>query len=162
MTKAGKQSDCRCGWQIGARYETLTLSLGKLPKSVRRCGTGLSGQYQQPKFLAEAEAPWRKKPGDSFVPVERCAEWALAMVQIRCQTGRIGPRAKFTAQGPERCHQRYPQGPHADSASAKTGYEGALRKYSLDLTKRARERQNSTRSLAGTRNSPCHASFEPT
>ena len=113
--------------------ETLTLSLGKLPK--------VSGDAAQvyldnttAKVLAEAEAR-AKKAGDSFVPVERVL-MALAMVKSGAKDALVA--GKVTAQGLNAAINDIRKGRTADSASAEDGYE-ALKKYSLDLTERARE-----------------------
>ena len=113
--------------------ETLTLSLGKLPK--------VSGDAAQvyldnttAKVLAEAEA-LAKKAGDSFVPVERVL-MALAMVKSGAKDALVA--GKVTAQGLNAAINDIRKGRTADSASAEDGYE-ALKKYSLDLTERARE-----------------------
>jgi ATP-dependent Clp protease ATP-binding subunit ClpB len=113
--------------------ETLTLSLGKLPK--------VSGDAAQvyldnatAKVLAEAET-LAKKAGDSFVPVERVL-MALAMVKSGAKTALDA--GKVTAQGLNAAINDIRKGRTADTASAEDGYE-ALKKYSLDLTEAARE-----------------------
>ncbi len=113
--------------------EALTLSLGKLPK--------VSGDAAQvyldnatSKVLAEAEVI-AKKAGDSFVPVERIL-MALCMVKSGAKDALAN--GKVTAQGLNASINDIRKGRKADSASAEDGYE-ALKKYSLDLTERARE-----------------------
>ena len=113
--------------------EALTLSLGKLPK--------VSGDAAQiyldnttAKILAEAEA-LAKKAGDSFVPVERIL---MALCMVKSAAKDALDAGKVTAQGLNTAINDVRKGRTADTASAEDGYE-ALKKYSLDLTERARE-----------------------
>src|SRR6056297_1824418 len=112
--------------------QALDLSLGKIPKV-----TGDAGQIymdqQTGKVLDEAEA-LAKKAGDSFVPVERILT-ALAM--IRSGAKEALDAGAVTAQGLNGAINDIRKGRTADSASAEEGYE-ALKKYSIDLTERAR------------------------
>ena len=86
------------------------------------------------KVLDEAEKI-ATKAGDSFVPVERIL-MALAMVKSPAKealdAGAVNAQALNTAINDIR------KGRTADSASAEDQYE-ALKKYTLDLTERARE-----------------------
>ncbi len=86
------------------------------------------------KVLDEAEKI-AKKAGDSFVPVERIL-MALAMVKSPAKealdAGAVNAQALNSAINDIR------KGRTADSASAEDQYE-ALKKYTLDLTERARE-----------------------
>ena len=113
--------------------EALTLSLGKLPK--------VSGDAAQiyldnttAKILAEAEA-LAKKAGDRFVPVERIL---MALCMVKSAAKDALDAGKVTAQGLNTAINDVRKGRTADTASAEDGYE-ALKKYSLDLTERARE-----------------------
>ncbi|WP_417525129.1 ATP-dependent chaperone ClpB [Marinovum sp.] len=109
------------------------LALSKIPQV-----TGDAGQIYMDsatgKVLDEAEKV-AKKAGDSFVPVERIL-MALALVRSEAkkalEAGAVNAQALNTAINDIR------KGRTADSASAEEGYE-ALKKYSLDLTERARE-----------------------
>ena len=112
--------------------EALNLSLGKLPQ--------VSGDAAQiyldnttAKVLAEAEG-LAKKAGDSFVPVERVL-MALSMVKSAAKDALDA--GKVTAQGLNSAINDVRKGRTADTASAEDGYDG-LKKYSLDLTDRAR------------------------
>ncbi|MGR3508304.1 MAG: ATP-dependent chaperone ClpB [Sulfitobacter sp.] len=112
--------------------EALNLSLGKLPQ--------VSGDAAQiyldnttAKVLAEAEG-LAKKAGDSFVPVERVL-MALSMVKSAAKDALDA--GKVTAQGLNSAINDVRKGRTADTASAEDGYD-ALKKYSLDLTERAR------------------------
>ena len=94
--------------------ETLTLSLGKLPK--------VSGDAAQvyldnatAKVLAEAET-LAKKAGDSFVPVERVL-MALAMVKSGAKTALDA--GKVTAQGLNAAINDIRKGRTADTAKAR-------------------------------------------
>ncbi len=113
--------------------EALDLSLAKLPRV-----TGDAGQtYLDPatgKVLSEAEA-LATKAGDSFVPVERVL-MALTMVKSKAKDALDSGRV--TAQALNGAINTVRKGRTADSASAEDGYD-ALKKYSLDLTARARE-----------------------
>ncbi len=86
------------------------------------------------KVLAEAEKV-ADKAGDSFVPVERVLI-ALALVKSKAkdalEAGAVNPKSLNNAINEIR------QGRTADSATAEDSYE-ALKKYSQDLTERARE-----------------------
>ncbi len=113
--------------------EALTLSLGKMPKV-----TGDAAQVYldntTAKVLAEAEA-LAKKAGDSFVPVERIL---MAMCMVKSGAKDALDNGKVSAQALNTAINDVRKGRTADTASAEEGYE-ALKKYSLDLTERARE-----------------------
>jgi len=113
--------------------EALALQLGKFPKV-----TGDAAQVYldnaTTKVLAEAEAI-AKKAGDSFVPVERIL---MALCMIKSGAKEALDAGKVTAQGLNTAINDIRKGRTADSASAEEGYE-ALKKYSTDLTERARE-----------------------
>ncbi|MGJ5621578.1 ATP-dependent chaperone ClpB [Sulfitobacter sp. MF3-043] len=121
------------GGNPGRVMEALSLAMGKIPKV-----TGDAAQVYldgtTAKVLAEAEA-LAKKAGDSFVPAERIL-MALCMVKSGAKTaleaGNVTAQALNTAINDVR------KGRTADTATAEEGYE-ALKKYSLDLTERARE-----------------------
>ncbi len=112
--------------------EALTLSLGKLPKV-----TGDAAQVYldntTAKILAEAEE-LAKKAGDSFVPVERVL---MALCMVKSGAKDALDNGKVTAQGLNAAINDVRKGRTADTASAEEGYD-ALKKYSLDLTERAR------------------------
>ncbi|SLN57831.1 ATP-dependent chaperone ClpB [Roseisalinus antarcticus] len=113
--------------------EQLDLAMAKLPKV---SGDGAQSYLDSAtgRVLDEAEK-LAKKAGDSFVPVERIL-MALAMIKSRAkdalEAGAVSPMSLNTAINDIR------KGRTADSASAEEGYD-ALRKYSIDLTERARE-----------------------
>ena len=113
--------------------EALTLSLGKMPKV-----TGDAAQVYldntTAKVLAEAEA-LAKKAGDSFVPVERIL---MAMCMVKSGAKDALDNGKVSAQALNTAINDVRKGRTADTASAEEGYD-ALKKYSLDLTERARE-----------------------
>ena len=113
--------------------EALTLSMGKLPKV-----TGDAAQVYldnaTAKVLAEAE-DLAKKAGDSFVPVERIL---MALCMVKSAAKDALENGKVTAQGLNTAINDVRKGRTADTASAEEGYD-ALKKYSLDLTERARE-----------------------
>ena len=121
------------GGDVRRVTEALALSLGKQPK--------VSGDAAQvyldnatAKVLAEAEA-LAKKAGDSFVPVERIL---MALCMVKSGAKDALDNGKVTAQGLNAAINDIRKGRTADTASAEEGYE-ALKKYSLDLTARARE-----------------------
>ncbi len=113
--------------------ESLDLALGKLPRV-----TGDAGQtYLDPatgKVMAEAEALARKA-GDSFVPVERLL---MALTMVKSKAKDALDAGSVTAQALNSAINDVRKGRTADSATAENGYE-ALKKYSMDLTERARE-----------------------
>jgi len=92
MTRAGKQSDCRCGWQSGARYRTLTLSIGRKSSKVQR-SQGLSGQYTAQKFC-RSKRRCEKSRRLGLGRLER----VLMALHGQIPARRIG-RGKVTAQG---------------------------------------------------------------
>jgi ATP-dependent Clp protease ATP-binding subunit ClpB len=110
------------------------LALGKLPKV-----SGGNGQLylSQPlaKVFSTAETA-AEKAGDSFVTVERLL---LAMaIEKSSPTSGILEKAGVTASGLNKAIDELRQGRTADSANAEAGYD-ALKKYSRDLTKEARD-----------------------
>ncbi|MBJ3761380.1 ATP-dependent chaperone ClpB [Maribius pontilimi] len=113
--------------------EQLTLSLGKLPK-VSGDGAQIYMDQSVAKVLDQAQQ-LAKKAGDSFTPVERIL-CALAMVKSKAKdaldAGGVNAQALNAAINDIR------KGRTADTASAEEGYD-ALKKYSMDLTERARE-----------------------
>ncbi len=112
--------------------EALDLAMSKMPQV-----TGDAAQVYMDgtttKILAEAEA-LAKKAGDSFVPVERIL-MALCMVKSGAKVALDA--GKVTAQGLNSAINDVRKGRTADTASAEDGYD-ALKKYSADLTERAR------------------------
>ncbi|NOR31984.1 MAG: ATP-dependent chaperone ClpB [Sulfitobacter sp.] len=121
------------GGDASAVLESVTLSMGKMPK--------VSGDAAQvyldnttAKILAEAE-DLAKKAGDSFVPVERVL---MALCMVKSGAKDALDSGKVTAQALNTAINDVRKGRTADSASAEEGYD-ALKKYSLDLTERARE-----------------------
>ena len=120
------------GGQPAQVAEALELALGKMPKV-----TGDAGQVYldntTTKVLAEAEA-LAKKAGDSFVPVERIL---MALCMVKSGAKKVLDLGNVTAQGLNTAINDIRKGRTADTASAEDGYE-ALKKYSLDLTERAR------------------------
>ena len=110
----------------------LALTIGKLPKvSGDAAQAYLDGTTA--KVLAEAET-LAKKAGDSFVPVERVL---MALCMIKSGAKSALDAGGVTAQGLNAAINDVRKGRTADTASAEDGYE-ALKKYSLDLTERAR------------------------
>jgi ATP-dependent Clp protease ATP-binding subunit ClpB len=111
--------------------QALALAMGKMPKVSGDAQAYLDGSTT--KVLAEAET-LAKKAGDSFVAVERIL-MALCMVPSGAKTALHA--GGVTAQGLNTAINDIRKGRTADTASAEDGYE-ALKKYSLDLTERAR------------------------
>ena len=112
--------------------EALALSFGKMPV-VSGDGAQIYLDGATNKVLAEAEAI-AKKAGDSFVPVERIL---MALCMVKSGAKEALEAGKVTAQGLNSAINDIRKGRTADTASAEDGYE-ALKKYSLDLTERAR------------------------
>ncbi|OIQ27300.1 MAG: ATP-dependent chaperone ClpB [Alphaproteobacteria bacterium MedPE-SWcel] len=123
----------RAGGDAAAVAEAVEVALGKLPKV-----SGDSGQVyldgQTAKVLDEA-AKIAEKAGDSFVPVERVLT-ALALVKSKAKDALDA--GLVTAQKLNEAINDIRQGRTADSANAEDSYE-ALKKYTLDLTERARQ-----------------------
>jgi ATP-dependent Clp protease ATP-binding subunit ClpB len=123
----------RAGGAPARVVQALDVKMAKIPKV-----SGDAGQVyldsSTGKVLDEAEKI-AKKVGDSFVPVERIL-MALTMVKSPAQealeAGAVNAQALNSAINDIR------KGRTADSASAEDQYE-ALKKYTLDLTERARE-----------------------
>ncbi len=121
------------GGDAGRVTEQLALALGKLPK-VSGDGAQIYMDQSVMRVLDEA-GKLAKKAGDSFVPVERILT-ALCVVKSKArealEAGGVNAQSLNAAINDVR------KGRTADSASAEDSYE-ALKKYSLDLTQRARE-----------------------
>ncbi|TDL81589.1 ATP-dependent chaperone ClpB [Palleronia sediminis] len=113
--------------------EQVELHLGKM---ARVTGDGAQVYLDQStaRVLDEAEK-LATKAGDSFVPVERIL-MALAMVKSKAKDALDA--GAVSAQGLNTAINDIRKGRTADSASAEDGYE-ALKKFSIDLTARARE-----------------------
>ncbi|MBP0484399.1 ATP-dependent chaperone ClpB [Sagittula salina] len=113
--------------------QVLDTKLAKIPKV-----SGDAGQVYLDsatgKVLDEAEK-LAKKASDSFVPVERML---MALAMVKSPAKEALDAAKVTAQGLNTAINDVRKGRTADSASAEDAYE-ALKKYTLDLTERARE-----------------------
>ncbi|WP_323767198.1 ATP-dependent chaperone ClpB [Marinovum sp.] len=109
------------------------LALSKIPQV-----SGDAGQIYMDsgtgKVLDEAEKV-AKKAGDSFVPVERIL---MALALVRSEAKKALEAGAVSAQTLNSAINDVRKGRTADTASAEDGYE-ALKKYSLDLTERARE-----------------------
>ncbi len=123
----------RAGGAPDRVVEALEGALGKIPKV-----SGDTGQVyldnQTARVLDEAEKI-ATKAGDSFVPVERIL-MALAMVKSGAKEALEA--GAVTAQKLNAAINDIRKGRTADTASAEEGYD-ALKKYTIDLTERARE-----------------------
>ncbi|MGV6839972.1 MAG: ATP-dependent chaperone ClpB [Planktomarina sp.] len=115
-----------------AVLQAVDVALSKLPKVSGDAQPMLDSKTT--KVLAEAEQV-AKKAGDSFVPVERLL-MALALVKSDARTALEA--GAVTAQKLNSAINDLRQGRTADSAGAEDNYE-ALKKYTQDLTARARE-----------------------
>ena len=113
--------------------QALDGKLAKVPKV-----SGDTGQVYldsaSGKVLDEAEKI-AKKAGDSFVPVERIL---MALVMVKSPAKEALEAGAVTAQELNSAINDIRKGRTADSASAEDQYE-ALKKFTLDLTERARE-----------------------
>ncbi len=89
---------------------------------------------QTVKVLDEA-AKVAEKAGDSFVPVERLL---MALCLVKSKAKEVLDGAGVTAQKLNEAINDIRKGRKADNASAEDAYE-ALKKYTIDLTARARE-----------------------
>ncbi|MGR3495424.1 Clp protease N-terminal domain-containing protein, partial [Citreimonas sp.] len=113
--------------------QALDGKLAKIPKV-----SGDSGQVYldstTAKVLDEAET-LAKKAGDSFVPVERIL---MALAMVKSPAKEALDAGAVTAQALNAAVNDVRKGRTADTANAEEGYE-ALKKFSIDLTERARE-----------------------
>ncbi|NNE52580.1 MAG: ATP-dependent chaperone ClpB [Sulfitobacter sp.] len=121
------------GGDLGRVTQTLSLSLGKMPK--------VSGDAAQvymdnatSKVLDQAEQ-LASKAGDSFVPVERLL---MALCMVKSGAKEALEAGKVSAQALNGAINDIRKGRTADTASAEEGYD-ALKKYAMDLTARAEE-----------------------
>lgn len=109
-------------------------ALAKLPK-VTGTNTGLRLEQSSARLFQDAEDS-AKKAGDSFVTTERLL---LAIAGLSGDPAAEALKsAGVTAKSLESAISELRQGRTADSANAEEGYE-ALKKYSRDLTKDARD-----------------------
>ncbi|WP_375260594.1 ATP-dependent chaperone ClpB [Palleronia sp.] len=113
--------------------EQVDLALGKQPKVSGDAGQVYLDQTTA-RVLDEAEK-LAEKAGDSFVPIERMLT-ALAMVKSKAKDALDS--GAVNAQSLNAAINEIRKGRTADSATAEDGYE-ALKKFSIDLTARARE-----------------------
>ena len=123
----------RAGGDAARVRERLEAAVNKLPK-VSGDGSQIYMDGQTMKVLDEAQKI-AEKAGDSFVPVERVL-MALAMVKSKAKEALEA--GNVTAQKLNEAINDLRKGRTADSASAEDAYE-ALKKYTIDLTERARE-----------------------
>ncbi len=114
--------------------EALEAAIGKIPKVSGDTGGQVYMDSTTGRVLDEAEKI-ATKAGDSFVPVERIL-MALAMVKSGAKEALEA--GAVTAQKLNAAINDIRKGRTADSASAEEGYD-ALKKYTIDLTERARE-----------------------
>ncbi len=101
-------------------------------------GQGAGQLYLSPEFnkVLELAEDLSKKAGDSYVTVEYLL---LALLMFdKSKTSEALKKSGITAQSLNKVIQELRKGRTADSASAEESYE-ALRKYTRDLTKAARE-----------------------
>jgi len=121
------------GGNMARVSEAVETAIGKLPKV-----SGDAGQIyldgQTAKVLDEATKV-AEKAGDSFVPVERLLT-ALALVKSKAKDALDA--GGVSAQKLNEAINDVRKGRTADTANAEDTYE-ALKKYTLDLTERARE-----------------------
>ncbi len=123
----------KAGGAPGRVVEQVEMSLARQPK-VSGDGAQVYLDQTTARVIDEAEK-LATKAGDSFVPVERILT-ALAVVKSKAKdaldTGAVNAQSLNAAINDLR------KGRTADTASAEDGYE-ALKKFSIDLTQRARE-----------------------
>jgi len=121
------------GGNMARVSEAVETAIGKLPKV-----SGDAGQIyldgQTAKVLDEA-GKVAEKAGDSFIPVERLLT-ALALVKSKAKEALDA--GGVSAQKLNEAINDVRKGRTADTATAEDTYE-ALKKYTLDLTERARE-----------------------
>ncbi|GGB05220.1 ATP-dependent chaperone ClpB [Allosediminivita pacifica] len=123
----------RAGGDASRVRQVLDTKLAKIPKVSGDAGQVYLDQATA-KVLDEAEK-LADKAGDSFVPVERIL---TAMAAVKSPAKEALEAGKVSAQKLNEAINDLRKGRTADSANAEDGYD-ALKKYTLDLTERARE-----------------------
>ncbi len=123
----------RAGGDAPRVRQVLDTKLAKIPKVSGDAGQVYLDQATA-KVLDEAEK-LADKAGDSFVPVERIL---TAMAAVKSPAKEALEAGKVSAQKLNEAINDLRKGRTADSANAEDGYD-ALKKYTLDLTERARE-----------------------
>jgi ATP-dependent Clp protease ATP-binding subunit ClpB len=123
----------RAGGNMVRVSEAVETAIGKLPK-VSGDASQIYLDGQTAKVLDEA-GKIAEKAGDSFIPVERLLT-ALALVKSKAKEALDA--GGVSAQKLNEAINDVRKGRTADTATAEDTYE-ALKKYTLDLTERARE-----------------------
>ncbi len=121
------------GGNMARVSEAVETAIGKLPK-VSGDASQIYLDGQAAKVLDEA-GKVAEKAGDSFIPVERLLT-ALALVKSKAKEALDA--GGVSAQKLNEAINDVRKGRTADTATAEDTYE-ALKKYTLDLTERARE-----------------------
>ncbi len=121
------------GGNMARVSEAVETAIGKLPK-VSGDASQIYLDGQTAKVLDEA-GKVAEKAGDSFIPVERLLT-ALALVKSKAKEALDA--GGVSAQKLNEAINDVRKGRTADTATAEDTYE-ALKKYTLDLTERARE-----------------------
>jgi ATP-dependent Clp protease ATP-binding subunit ClpB len=122
----------RAGVNVGGLEKSLKESLGRLPKV-----SGHGGQVQVSRDLlgvlnmADKEA---QKHGDQFIASEMVL---LALTEDKSDAGKLAREAGLTRSALETAIKAVRGGGHVDSQESE-GQREALKKYTLDLTERAR------------------------
>ncbi len=123
----------RAGGEPQRVRQVLDTKLAKIPKVSGDAGQVYLDQATA-RVLDEAEK-LADKAGDSFVPVERIL---TAMAAVKSPAKEALEAGKVSAQKLNEAINDLRKGRTADTANAEDGYD-ALKKYTLDLTERARE-----------------------
>ena len=125
----------RAGGRAKQALEATEMMIAKLPK-VSGSGAGQVGMTQALAKVFDEAQKVADKAGDSYVTVERLL-LALALVKA-AGSSKILSDAGVNAQSLNAAINDLRKGRTADSASAEESYD-ALKKYSEDLTQKARE-----------------------
>jgi ATP-dependent Clp protease ATP-binding subunit ClpB len=123
----------RAGVNVGSLTNALKSALDRLPKVSGTGGeTQVSRELMNVLNLADKEA---QKHGDQFVSSEMVL---LALTEDKSQAGKLAREAGLTRKALESAIDAVRGGQNVDSAEAE-GQRESLKKYTLDLTERARQ-----------------------
>jgi ATP-dependent Clp protease ATP-binding subunit ClpB len=123
----------RAGVNVGALRGALKASIGRLPKVEGQGGeVNVSRELSNLLNLADKEA---QKAGDQFIASEM---FLLGVTQDKGEAGRLFKQHGGTRAALEAAIRAVRGGENVSSAEAETARE-ALKKYTLDITERARE-----------------------
>src|SRR5437867_7931757 len=123
----------RAGVNVAALKSSLTKAIGRLPKVEGQSGEiSISRDLNNLLNLTDKEAT---KRGDQFIASEL---FLLALADDKSETGRLAKEYGLARKALERASEGVRGGAGVDTQEAE-GQREALKKYTIDLTERARE-----------------------